>query len=248
MHTGRYSSKTVVQYKLSIFFFSFYSGDEAAAKRIVLPCYKALYRMFLVVYIILLFALTLIVSPIADWNSEAYFRTVQYISFSILSIYSVVPVLLVQSSISITAFRTALLVSLPWWITGTVLWITGTLAVESSSSSSSSYVAVEVSFALIASLCPSSLCVCILFKVIPSRVQLGSTSNRNAVELLLAYSLVFGIVYVCGGSGGGGVDYVWGRDVALIMTSVSCLGNVVFPWALYRYIHTCNTRTNILAR
>jgi hypothetical protein len=221
------------------------SGDEAAAKRIVLPCYKALYKMFVLIFAFLLFILVLVVSPIADWNSEAYFRAIQYVAFSILSIYLVVPVLLVQSSISITAFRTAILVSFPWWIICTVLWITGTIVVESSTSwSRITYVAVEVFFVFIASLCPCALCAGILLKIVPSRVQLGSTSNRNAVELLLAYSLSFGIAYLCGiGSRRDSAndesesEYVWGRDVAVAMTAISCVSNVVFPWALYRYTY-----------
>ena len=192
-------------------------------------------------YILFSVILAILASPEVGWNTSAQFKIIEYFSFCFLSTYSIIPVLLVQSSISLTAFWKAFFLASPWWIICTVLWSTGTFIAQSNWNVTS-YRICEGLFVTVAFLCPFCLCSCILTKVIPSRVQLGSISNRNAVEFLLVYSLLFGIVYLCnlGGIKSSANDessdqYTWNRDAAIVMTSISFVSSILFPFALYRY-------------
>ncbi len=70
-----------------------------------------------------------------------------------------------------------------------------------------------------------------LTKSIKSRVQLGSVSNRNSIEFLLLYSLLYGVFYVAAVSTkSSNTRFV----LTAVLTAVSFVCNQIFPFALYR--------------
>jgi serine/threonine protein kinase len=90
----------------------------------------------------------------------------------------------------------------------------------------------DILFVLVAVVPPALLSILILTKTIKSRVQLGSVSNRNAIEFLLLYSTVYGVLYLT-------ADLGFRSDnakfyITAVMVSVSFIVNEIFPFALYR--------------
>eukprot|EP01040_Poterioochromonas_malhamensis_P017434 gene17434-20032_t len=95
-----------------------YAGDAAAAKRIILPCYKPLVRGILLFYLLFSVALSLtFVNPDLDVH-----RLVQYYAFSLLTVYSITPVMLVQTSVSAAAFWRTFYTILPYWALNTLVF------------------------------------------------------------------------------------------------------------------------------
>ena len=147
-----------------------------------------------------------------------------YYFFSLLTIYNITPVMLVQTSVSRKAFWNTFYMILPWWCICTVLW-----ALSNKVPNKNAVVALEFSFILIATLLPFLLALGILLKIISSRVQIGSSSNRNSTELLLIYSFAFGVLFIIG--------MAYSSDkffVDLAMTVISFFVNQLYPFALYR--------------
>lgn len=212
-----------------------YAGDAAAAKRIILPCYKPLVRGILLFYLLFAVALSLtFVNPDLDVH-----RLVQYYAFSLLTVYSITPVMLVQTSVSAAAFWRTFYTILPYWILNTVVF--GLVDVGGTTAQ-----VCRVLFIVSSTLPPLILSVGILTKRISSRVQLGSNSNRNSTELLLVYSVVFGCVFSAGMGCGDAMGDTGATlhsstdkndcgaicDVAMVVLTFFL--NQLFPFALYR--------------
>lgn len=194
-----------------------YAGDQTAAKYIVLPCYKPIIKGMVVFY--LLFALALLISVASPGNDAD--SIVQYLGFCLIVVFSITPVLLVQSSVSIRAFRNLFLLLFPWWAISTVLWIAGT-EVERGSA------ALLGVFTALACIPPMALSIGILTKRVKSRVQLGSRSNRNTPELLLSYSALFAAFMVFR------ISYGSSGIVALVFGLLTFGFNQLFPWMNHR--------------
>lgn len=199
-----------------------YSGDESAARRLILPCYKPLFLGLSIFFAVsaIGIALSFLRSNLDD---DAEFRRIEYFCFIFTAVYSITPVLLVQRAVSIIAFWNTFYCILPWCLSCTLLWglsfISGT-----------ANTVFDVLFVVLSSFIPSIFAVLILSNVIKSRIQLGSFSNRNSVELLLLYSLIYGIsftLHINHSSGGN-------RTLATVMTVTTFLANQLFPFALYR--------------
>lgn len=212
-----------------------YAGDAAAAKRIILPCYKPLVRGILLFYLLFSVALSLtFVNPDLDVH-----RLVQYYAFSLLTVYSITPVMLVQTSVSAAAFWRTFYTILPYWALNTLVF--GLVDVGGTTAR-----ICRILFIISATLPPLILSVGILTKRISSRVQLGSNSNRNSTELLLIYSLVFGCVFSAGMGCGDAMGDTGatlhssadqndcGAICDVTMVVLTFFLNQLFPFALYR--------------
>lgn len=199
-----------------------YGGDAAAAKRIILPCFRPLFRGLIAFYGILALALSL---TFVDTDIEGgYFHILQYFNFCSISVFVITPVLLLQSSVSVGAFWKSFYIVFPWWCLCSIFWgldyINGDYQLIFS-----------LLFVLTASVPPVILSVLMLTKSIKSRVQLGSVSNRNSIEFLLLYALLYGVFYVAALATNSSDTRF---KLTAVLTAVSFVCNQIFPFALYR--------------
>lgn len=220
-----------------------YEGDANAAKRIILPCYKPLVRGIFLFYVSFAVALSLTYLNL----SLDMHRLILYYCFALLTVYSIIPVMLVQTSVSASAFWRTFYTILPYWALNTLLF--GLADVGSHTAA----IVCHSLFLCFATLPPLLLSLGILTKCLSSRVQLGSNSNRNATELLLVYSIVFGVVFTAGFScsntikGGSDRDSLRLGDQRdsngalpcavvcdVVVVVLTFIINMVFPFALYR--------------
>jgi len=199
-----------------------YGGDATAAKRIILPCFKPLFRGLVAFYAVLAVALSM--TFIDSSIKERYFHIMQFFNYCSITVFVITPVLLLQSSVSVAAFWKSFYIVLPWWCLCCILWGLGFLDGD-----------FRLIFALVfiftACIPPIILSVLMLTKSIKSRVQLGSVSNRNSIEFLLFYSLAYGILYA--------IAVITTSDqtrfqLTAALTAISFVCNQLFPFALYR--------------
>src|SRR5687768_6233028 len=80
-----------------------FKGDPDAAKRIVLPCYRPLFRGLVLFYFSVAVSLCFTFT-ISTAKSQGQRRIIQYFCFSLLTVYAIAPVLLLQNSVSMSAF------------------------------------------------------------------------------------------------------------------------------------------------
>ena len=210
-----------------------FSGDLVAADKIILPCYRTLYVGLLSLYIIIiLFLISLIIYVVSSDPSVQFhvpFSIIEYTSFLILSILSITPILLIQISISNNGLKKATLILTPWFAICSLLW--GLSFVNDGQY----FIPLHYIFVFIAIVGPILLCCGIFTKILKSRVQLGSSSNRNCVELLLIYSIAFGIIYLYAPtfySQGKRPDIV--NNATIAITVIDCITNIIFPLAIFR--------------
>lgn len=201
-----------------------YGGDPEAAKRIILPCFKPLFQGLIVFYALQAVALCLTFTD-PSINSR-YFHILQYFNFLSIGVYVITPVLLIQSSVSMPAFWNTFYTVFPWWMVCNVLW--GLSYIQGDGG-----FALDIVFVLCVTVPPVLLSVLILTKLIKSRVQLGSVSNRNSIEFLLAYSLSFGVLYLVALLSENQSN-VSKMTLSAIITAISFFCNQIFPFALYR--------------
>ena len=203
-----------------------YSGDSEAARRIILPCFRPLLGGIVVFYSLYGLALCLTFTDNDGITSRELYKTLEYYNFCVVTVYLITPVLLMQPSVSISSFKTTFLIVFPFWFMCSILW-----GVSFAGPVESRIVFISI-FIFFASAFPFGIALAILTKLAKSRVQLGSVSNRNSVELLLIYSLVFGVLYTVGLFGA--YDRQTRVVATTIMTVVACIVNQLFPFALYR--------------
>jgi tRNA A-37 threonylcarbamoyl transferase component Bud32 len=200
-----------------------YSGDASAARRIILPCYRPLFQGLIVFFFVMAGTLCL---TFADTSlGSKYFHILQYYNFGSMALFVITPVLLIQSSVSVIAFWNAAYTVIPWWLTCTIVWALSYVKGPSA-------YPLSILFVFIAVVPPIVLATLILTKLMKSRVQLGSISNRNSIEFLLVYAVIFGALY------GAAVISVGTHNmeftVSAAITAVSFVCNQIFPFALYR--------------
>lgn len=204
-----------------------YEGDEKAAERIILPTYKPILLGICIFYI--LFAISLSLTLIdKNIHNETYYKILQYFQYLGIMLYSITPVLLIQKSVSSKAFQRVFFILFPYWIITSLLW-----GLTFISNNKIQYI-FEFIFIFFASILPGSLAFSILLRIIPSRVELLSHSNRNSMEFLLFYSIFFCILYYICLFQGNNHDINLKYLISLIITIVSCIWNQLFPFALYR--------------
>jgi serine/threonine protein kinase len=195
-----------------------YAGDAKSARRIILPFYKPLIKALVIAYVFLAISLILMYSS----STISTHRVVEYYGYISLSLYSLVPFMLLQTSASVKALWKTFFQIFPWFTISSLVWALSFINNDVGFSFSIAFVIISVSVPLILSLG-------ILTKSIYSRVQVGSSSNRNCTELLLAYSIVYG-VYLAISS----VAQTYYFAVDVYLTVALFCSNQIFPFAMYR--------------
>lgn len=201
-----------------------FKGDESSANKMVLPCYRPLYIFLLTVYLLLAVGLALTFAFPMPVVSQ--FLAVQFISLVMLCLFSIVPVLLTQKSISPVAFqRTALIIG-PWFLLCLMFW--GFSDLRSATHS------LQITFWIFSCLPAVIISVGILTKLIPSRIQMGSMSNRASAEYMLVYSVFFLGINISGVPllVADDAPKIW--NLAALLAIFSIVYNQFFPLALHR--------------
>eukprot|EP00605_Chrysophyceae_sp_TOSAG23-4_P001788 GSChrysophyteH1.ASY1.ANO1.1977.1 assembled CDS len=204
-------------------------GDESAAVRILLPCYRPIFRLMAAVY--LLSGIALGLSFLTDQGITDQFFVLQFASLMMLTTFSVVPIILLQPSISYKAFGTAALVTVPWFFGCMGLWyaITRNLA--------ETPVAIIALYWIISALPALILGAGILSGYFKSRIHLASNSYLLAVYYMFIYAIFYCAINLAA------IKYV--RDpneanirkleiISYVLAIASTIWNQLFPWAMYK--------------
>ena len=212
-------------------------GDESAAVRILLPCYRPIFRLMVVVY--LLTALGLGLTFIRSEQSPAdQFYILQFASLIMLTVFSVVPILLLQRSVSYKAFRATACYIIPWFLISAGFWLLSSKFSEND--------LAMISFWVLSGLPALIVSICMRCEWISSRVHMASRSARSSVEYLLVYAIFYCTVNIFSVK----PIQAYTRDehlgldifledektlvtIACIFASFSILWNQLFPWVMY---------------
>ena len=199
-------------------------GDEASALKIVLPCWRPLYQFMMGVYFLM--ALGLGLTFVTPLDVVTQFLVLQFTSLVMLVLYSIVPMLLTQKSVSNVAFRRTALVIAPWFCLCTLMW--GLSDMRNATQP------MQIVFWVVSCIPALALSLGILCKLISSRIQMGSSSNRASVEYVLVYACFFlGINISCVDDlAAGNTHRIW--VLASLLATFSILWNQLFPLALHR--------------
>jgi hypothetical protein len=204
-----------------------YNGDAKAAKRIILPFYQPLTRCGVGVFALLSGILALM---FIGGSSMSYHRLLQYYGFILLVIYSFIPLMLLQTSASTKALlKTVTFFLLPWFFLCTLTWCFSFILVDMLG------IVFFILFTFFSCSLPCFFSLGILLKFLYSRVQVGSLSNRNTTELLLLYTICYGI-YLIGSLISSSSSSSSSSLLAFecFFTVISFLSNQLFPFAMYR--------------
>ena len=207
-------------------------GDDNASMKLILPCYRPLYRFLIGLYFF--FSLIFCVSFSWSLTMPEVILYIEYYTLCILAIYAIAPVLLIQKSgISTTGFWNTFYIVGYWYAINSFIWLGSVLAKEFQSKYS-----LQILFAHFVSVPLIILGVGILTNRISSRIQLGSRSNRASVEFLVLFAVAFYIlsisfaVYAYR-------QHLYSTDTELFIIAVSTvlitlIWNIFFPLSLYR--------------
>jgi tRNA A-37 threonylcarbamoyl transferase component Bud32 len=163
-----------------------YQGDTNAAKKLILPCYRPLYVGLTLFFILLSFAQLLTLAKKNLTNLELLF-VLQLHSLCLLAAFLICPLLLVQHSVSKRGFILTASILLPWFLLSLVFLIL--IYVHESW-----FLVPQIIFLFLTFLPTFLLSVGILSRTIVSRIRLGSRSNRNTVEHLLVFVIIFALL------------------------------------------------------
>ncbi len=198
-------------------------GDHDAAVRILLPCYRPIFRFMVGVY--LLSAIGIGCSFITRQSVDDQFYVLQFASLTMLTTFSWVPWVLLQPSISYKAFNQTALVIMPWYILCGILWIFMT-RYNSNRIIMVVYWIVSGSPALL-------LGAGMLTGYIKSRVHLHSRSNRVSIDYMFIFSIFYSTLNVIAIPSVRAKDPHKIRLFGTILACFSILWNQLFPWAMY---------------
>ena len=149
-------------------------------------------------------------------------QIVELCSICVIILFSIPPVLLLQPSVSRGGFWRTAFTLIPWWALLIMIWI---LSISIGSSYGSIF---TILLNLSTSVPPLFVCGCMLSGQLPSRMQLGSRSNRSCVEFLLCYSIIYAALMLMSTA-------LHMHMASLIGLSMSLfLACQLFPIALYR--------------
>ena len=162
-------------------------GDHDAAVRILLPCYRPIFRMMVLVYVGS--AIALACSFLFKQSVDDQFYCLQFASLLMLTTFSWVPWLLLQPSISYKAFRQTGMVIVPWFCLCTGIWFIMTRYNYST--------IIMVLFWIVSGLPALLLGGGMVTGCIKSRVHLNSRSNRSNIDYMLIYSIFYSTINVC---------------------------------------------------
>lgn len=207
-------------------------GDDNASSKLILPCYRPLYRLLIGLYFF--FSFIFCISFTWSLSMAEVILYIEYYTLCILAIYSIAPVLLIQKSgISTTGFWNTFYIVGYWYAMNSFIWLGCVVATDMQSKYS-----LQILFAHFVSFPLIILGVGVLTKRIPSRIQLGSRSNRASVEFLVLFALAFYIISISFAVYAYR-QHVGSTDSELFTIAVSTvlitlIWNVFFPLSLYR--------------
>jgi serine/threonine protein kinase len=158
-----------------------YFGDKQAMAHLLLPCYKPLIRSLWAANILLIFIQLLILLLFPN-ESYVHLLSIQFCQLSLISLQTIPGVLLCQPSVSRSGFWRTGLIIFPWWIVSTIAWIL--------SHKFPNFISGIV-FISISAVPPFLMSLFMLIGILPSRIQLGSRSNRGCIEFILMHSLCY---------------------------------------------------------
>jgi hypothetical protein len=195
-----------------------YAGDKKSAKRIILPFYRPLIKVYATVFLLLGISVCLL---FIDLSINVH-RALEYYGFFILFLYSFIPFFLRQSSASVKAVWRTLYQILPWYLLSTLFWGLSFLSFPAGLS-------FFILFLLLSTCFPIFVMIGILTKYLSSRVQIGSLSNRNSTELILVYAILYGLCLLVGKIN---CKFTIYTDTLLVIFIF--LANQLFPFVMYR--------------
>ena len=97
-----------------------HQGDLSSAGRILLPCYRPIFRWMMFVYTT--FGVGMALSLLGSDSVETQFYVLQLYSLMLLATFMIAPMLLLQSSISYNAMKYCAAYILPWFTLCVTLW------------------------------------------------------------------------------------------------------------------------------
>jgi serine/threonine protein kinase len=198
-----------------------YGGDEIAANKIVLPCYKPIYTGLSGFFTILGVAQCLCM--VDTYNEHKMYKIAQFNSMCVMAGYLIFPVLVVQHGVSMQSLKVTAIVISVWFALVAVIW--GIYYdLEDDEQFATGFLFLLLSCAL-----PALLSIGILTRVIPSRLQLGSVSSRASCHFMLFYAIAFALFNIL---------FLVSGETRIIdaigLTTVTIVMNFFFPLALHR--------------
>jgi serine/threonine protein kinase len=206
-----------------------YQGDLNSAVRILLPCYRPIFRWMMFVYSV--FGIGMALSLLGADSVETQFYVLQLYSLLLMTTFMLGPLLLMQSSISYKALFNCAKYIIPWLILCTSLWIA-----SHPYSRVKSWTSCVIFFWIFTAAPPIIIALLLLTKIFKSRIVIKSWSNRSAVDHMLLYAIFFittsGVAAPSLFSQEVNSDELLNVSIALAI--MSFVWNQLFPWALYR--------------
>ena len=134
-----------------------FQGDEIAARRLILPCYKPLLRILSILFIIVAITTCGAYDKQFSYFYNA-FKLLQLHGLCLTGVYSIGPSILLQKSVSINSYKKCMITILPWWLLCFCLWCS---SLSSSLSSCKQVKMIEMAYALIVFLPILVLCIAV---------------------------------------------------------------------------------------
>lgn len=216
-----------------------YQGDKNAALRIILPCYRPLFIALILVFMFLSLTqgLCLLSGHTLLDNAHYVYQLMKLYGLCVLAIYCILPVLLIQKSVSMNGFWRAFFMIFPAWLCEfSIIIALIYFGFISEPLSYSMHIVLDTIYIIIL-IFPIILSSGILLSFIKCRVRLKSVSNRNAIELMF----IFSIFYIANVIVGSIVVDLHGSDNSIAFSCLtffivfsSIILNILFPFALYR--------------
>lgn len=209
-----------------------YAGDVEAGLKIILPCYRPLF--FGLSFFFALLCGGQILSLFKEYDIYHVYFVLQYHSLSLTAAYSISPVLLVQHSVSYISFARTAAIIFPYWAIMSLIWgFSWKVMLNGRNHSNRTFMILQTILIFLAFLPPFSLSVAILRRLIVTRVQLGSRSNRCSSEYLFAYSIIF-FGFNCFAIYRNRLGEREASNVSIGLVAVTFLWNCLFALSLHR--------------
>jgi tRNA A-37 threonylcarbamoyl transferase component Bud32 len=209
-----------------------YAGDVEAGLKIILPCYRPLFFGLALFFAFL--CVGQILSLFKEYDIFHVYFVLQYHSLSLTAAYSISPVLLVQHSVSYLSFARTAAIIFPYWVVMSIIWgLSWKVMLNGRNHSNQAFMILQSILILLAFLPPFGLSVAILKRLIVTRVQLASRSNRCSSEYLFMYSVMF-FGFNCFSVYRDRLGEREASNVSVALVSITLLWNCLFALSLHR--------------
>jgi serine/threonine protein kinase len=211
-----------------------FHGDQAAAQRIILPCYRPLFIALIFMYFFLsLYQGLLLLDASRRHDANFVLDNIKIYCLCVLSIFSIIPVLLIQKSVSLKGFWRSFYLMFPLFMSCLAILLSQILLPIRLNG----LICLTILLILLVSIPTISLSSGVLLGYIHCRVRLKSVSNRNVIELMCIYASLYTIGLIASGAV---LSQHYDNDSAVFkcliiyFVAISILLNHLFPFALYR--------------